>query len=61
MEKLSNCCYANLIGEPYENTGRCGDCKEHCGVISKIEVTFIKSEYPLGTTDGIDYTIVVRA
>lgn len=63
---LSNCCYATLADEPYTSitgvtTGRCGDCKEHCGVINQIEVTFIKSEYPLGTTDGIDYTIVVRA
>ena len=67
MQQVSNCCHASLDGEPYTSnitgttTGRCGDCKEHCGVINQIEVTFIKSEYPLGTTDGIDYTIVVRA
>lgn len=26
--------------------------------MTKISVTVIASEYPLGTTDGIDYTIV---
>lgn len=55
--QVSNCCHANLLGEPYENTGRCGDCKEHCGVINQIEVTFIKSENTLGTTNGYDWTV----
>lgn len=67
MNQLSNCCNANIQGEPYTSnvtgttTGRCGYCYEHCGVISQIEVGFIKSEYPLGTTDGLSYTIVPRA
>jgi len=26
----------------------------------RIDVTFIKSEYPLGTTDGVNYTLVPR-
>jgi len=28
--------------------------------MSKVNVSVIKSEYPLGTTDGITYTIVPR-
>lgn len=26
--------------------------------MSKIEITYIPKEYPLGTTDGIDYTVI---
>lgn len=55
--QVSNCCYADLLGEPYKNAGRCGDCKEHCGVINQIEVTFIKSENTLGTVNGYDWTV----
>lgn len=66
MNQLSNCCGANLSGEPYTSnltgttTGRCGDCKEHCGVVTQVLVNQIKSFYPMGTTDGISYTVKPR-
>lgn len=28
--------------------------------VKRIEVTYIKSEYPLGTTDGVHYAVVPR-
>jgi hypothetical protein len=66
QELISNCCGAGVDGEltnsPFsQDEGRCNDCKEMCSFIRVLEVEQIKSEYPLGTTDGISYTIVPRA
>lgn len=66
-EELSNCCGANMQGQPNNNQftgvleGRCSDCKEMSSFTGVIEINFIKSFYPLGTTDGLSYTIVPRA
>ena len=62
-EQLSNCCGATMQGEPSNLLneghieGRCSDCKEMSNFTTSIFINQIKSVYPLGTTDGIDYTI----
>ena len=66
-ESLSNCCEANMQGEPtnriiHDNVieGRCADCKEMTSFTLSVLVEYIEATYPLGTTDGITYTIVPR-
>jgi len=41
--------------------GRCADCKEMASFTTGIFVNYIDSTFPLGTTDGLTYTIVPRA
>lgn len=37
-EPLSNCCSAKPCGEiAYDNSGRCGDCKEGCMFVARIQ------------------------
>jgi hypothetical protein len=68
-EQLSNCCGFTMQGEPSNLTsimsgrveGRCSDCKEMSGFTTAIEISFIKSTYALGTTDGLTYTVKPRA
>ena len=61
--ELSNCCGANMQGEPSNNQstgvleGRCSYCKEMSSFTGVVEINFIKSFYPLGTQNGVDYHI----
>ena len=56
-EPLSNCCGAKPCGElAYDNSGRCGDCKEGC--MFEVEPTppsqIEERTYAEGLLDGIE-------
>jgi len=68
-EIYSNCCNSGMFGYPSNLTmigsgsieGRCNDCKEMTGFTTGIFVEYVKSTFPLGTTDGQSYTVRPRA